>query len=119
MTDYDAEIARLHQQIRDLEVARIDEQLARRPVYQVGDQVRVLSDSRAGPKAPHIGDVATIVAVYPKADINHVFFSLVDRGYLLDFGPDEDRYQGRDTWLFADGDVGPVEEQPKRQRRKR
>jgi len=109
MTDRDQEIARLQAQLRQLEIARSAERLASIPAFQIGDQARVIADSRAGRKSPRVGDVGTVVAVYPKAESMLVYGNCVATAYLLDFGPDAACCDGRDTWAFADGDLATVE----------
>lgn len=81
------------------------------PVLAVGDRVRVIGDSRAGPKAPHRGEVGLIVAVYLKREAQLVYGNCIARVYLLDFGPDptHTRPDDRDTWAYADGDVRPAD----------
>ena len=99
IAELEAQIALLQRQLRE---AQKPPPL---PVYQVGDRLRVTHDSRAGRKAPHIGDVGLVVAVIPKALASVVYQNCLSRVYLLDFGPSEDAPSGRDTWGFADGDV--------------
>ena len=114
ITELEAQIAELQRQLLD---AQRPPPL---PVYQVGDQLRVTHDSRAGRKAPHIGDVGTVVAVIPKELASVVYQNCRTLVYLLDFGPDEDAPSGRDTWGFADGDVLEAEAayQPRKGRKK-
>lgn len=117
MSDLDAEIARLQAALQAAEIARSTQQLR---IWQIGDQVRVLADSRMGPKAPRIGDLGTVVAVRPKAEAMAVYGNCAERVYLLDFGPDENCCDGRDTWGFADGDLGSADTPaPKKRKRKR
>jgi len=79
------------------------------PVYAIGARLRVRSDSRAGRKSPHVGDVGTVVAVTPKRESYVVFLNCLDRVYTLDFGPDDDGPGGRDTWGYADADLCPAD----------
>jgi hypothetical protein len=103
----------------DLIRAQAAAELPQHPIFAVGDQVRVISDSRAGRKAPHTGDVGTVLAVCPKCAAQIVYHNCWELVYLLDFGPQEDGPGGRDTWAYADGDVQAVDLPWRKGRRKK
>jgi len=112
------EIARLRLALAQVEsaqrLARLD---ATRITWQVGDRVRVLRRDAQG--AEHIGDVGTVVAVTsPPHAAGIVHPNAIHQVVLLDFGPDPERYQGRDTWSYADADLARPEVVVKGRRRK-
>jgi len=105
MTDPHPDLTRLRAEAAQLLAAV----LARLPTSQIGDRARVIADSRAGRQSPRVGDVGTVVAIYPKAESMLVYGNCVATAYLLDFGPDAACCDGRDTWAFADADLEAVE----------
>lgn len=98
-----------------------DEGPPRTRTWQIGDQVRAVRRETTLHQA-HIGEVGTVVAVYsPKHTAMVVHLHAVEQVVLVDFGPDEDRAGGRDTWSYADTDLADADEEapaPKRHRRK-
>lgn len=86
--------------------------------WSIGDQVRTRAARYHHKPA---GVIGTVVAVEDKASA--ATFALRTRAlalvYLVDFGPDEQAPNGRDTWGYADVELEAADAPPKVKRRKR
>lgn len=85
--------------------------------WRIGDQVRTRAARYHHKPA---GAVGTVVAVADKATA--ATFALRTRAlalvYLVDFGPDENAPNGRDTWGYADIELEAADAPPKGRKRK-